>query len=181
VGLSQGHADFPDQMIFRHKAPVPGILGSMKIVAYHPVIIHFEGIAVFFMPIDIDLATAHFQLIAFVGADATRMTKNSRFYKLFFTSGDLKYFFRPIFACTNPSPAGAGSSAKPAPWLAQSDISYLIFLPARQIKQTKQKRIIIPQANDVQLQEIFLNLCNGITGVAFNANGGQQFFYTSII
>src|ERR1700754_4909114 len=58
-----------DQVIFRDKSPVPRVLGAMEIVAGHPVVIHFEGIAVLFVTIDKDLAANHFQFIAFIGAD----------------------------------------------------------------------------------------------------------------
>ncbi len=46
-------------MIVRHKTPEPRVLGPMEIVADHPIIIHFEGIAGFFAIVDIDLAVAH--------------------------------------------------------------------------------------------------------------------------
>jgi hypothetical protein len=71
-------------MIVRHKAPVPGVLGPMEVVADHPIVIHFEGIAGFFAIVDIDLAVAHDQFVALVGADDAlidRIVEWRQFYR----------------------------------------------------------------------------------------------------
>jgi len=61
VGIpSPDHLGFSDQMVFWDEAPVPGILGPMEIVADHPIVTHFEGIAVFLVTIDIYPAAVFF-------------------------------------------------------------------------------------------------------------------------
>jgi hypothetical protein len=54
-------------MVFRDKAPLPGVLGPMEIAAEHPIVIHFEGIAGMFAIVDIDLAVPPIQFVALAG------------------------------------------------------------------------------------------------------------------
>ena len=43
----------------------------MAVVAHHPVVIHFEGIAVGFFAVDEYLTVLYLQFIAFVNADSS--------------------------------------------------------------------------------------------------------------
>ncbi len=53
-------------MIFRDKAPIPGVLRTVTIVTHHPVIIHFKGILVGLLVIQEYLSVPYLECIAFI-------------------------------------------------------------------------------------------------------------------
>jgi len=70
-------------MILRHKPPEARVIGVMAVVAHHPVVVHFKGIAVCLFAVDINVASLHFQFIVFVDADATLVNGISQAIKLY--------------------------------------------------------------------------------------------------
>ena len=60
---------FSDHMIFGDESPKTGVFGIVAVVAHHPIIIHFEGIAVCGLVVEKDGVVFYFQFIPFIDPD----------------------------------------------------------------------------------------------------------------
>ena len=54
------HKDrFAYDVVFRHKSPIAGVGGVMAVIAHHPIVIHFKGIAGGQFSVDVNLTMFH--------------------------------------------------------------------------------------------------------------------------
>src|SRR5690606_2100488 len=67
---------FAHDVVFGHEAPCPSIFRVVSIVAHHPVIIHFEGIASGLGTVEVYAVVAGFQLISFIHADGSLVERH---------------------------------------------------------------------------------------------------------
>src|SRR5690554_243001 len=56
-------------VVFGYKAPVATVGGLMAVVAKHKVVVHFEGVAVGDLSVDVNLIVLYFEGVPFVGGD----------------------------------------------------------------------------------------------------------------
>ena len=54
---------FAHDVVFGDETPEARVGGVVAVVAHHPVVVHLEGIAVGALPVDEDVAAAHFEAV----------------------------------------------------------------------------------------------------------------------
>jgi hypothetical protein len=62
---------FANNVVLRNKTPVTRIFGIMAVIAHHPVIIHFKGISIGFLSVDVYIVAFYFNLIMLINLDTT--------------------------------------------------------------------------------------------------------------